>query len=463
MKYINNFFPLITLVAFLFAPFCGAAKNNDDQQPILVRLSTESQRIPLYLTHIACEDNSIDSSLCNKLEKVLQFDLDHNGMTYIVPSTKDNEKTAGGSQFSQGLRPIDWKNLNAFYVVKVRIQEGKLSARLFAANSESAKSIDGIPLQGNLPSDRRQIHQLADSIHKALFGNNGIASTRFVYTVKSRQGKKWLSDVWEADYDGENKRQLTFDGAYAITPGYVPPKPGYSSGTVFYVSYTTGQPKIYYQPLTAGSKPLRLTYMRGNQLMPTINRQRDKLAFISDVTGNPDLFILPFNPEVGATGKPYQIFSTHLATQGTPTFSPDGEKIAFVSNKDGSPRIYMMPVPASGTSLKDIKATLITKRNRESSAPAWSPDGTKIAFCSTTDGVRQVWVYDFSTREERQLTQGPGNKENPTWAPNSLHLIFNSSDAGSCDLFLMNLNQPDVVKISSGSGERRFPAWEPRQ
>jgi TolB protein len=196
--------------------------------------------------------------------------------------------------------------------------------------------------------------------------------------------------------------------------------------------------------------------------MPAISRQRDKLAFISDITGNPDLFIQPFNPETGSVGKPYQIFSTRQATQGTPTFSPDGSQIAFVSNKDGSPRIYMMEVPAPGTSLKDVKAILITKRNRESTAPCWSPDGTKLAYCAGVQGTRQIWVYDFNTREERQLTQGAGNKENPTWAPDSLHLAFNSSDKGACDLYLINLNQSDATRLTFGDGEKRFPCWEPQ-
>jgi TolB protein len=268
--------------------------------------------------------------------------------------------------------------------------------------------------------------------------------------------------VWESDYDGENVRPLTSNSGYSVTPLYVPPKSGFATGSFFFVSYKTGQPKIYYQSLNDSASARRLTLLRGNQLMPAISRQRNKMAFISDVTGNPDLFVQDFSPEAGAIGKPYQIFSAHLSTQGSPTFSPDGKQIAFVSNKDGSPRIYSIEVPAPGTSLNQIKPTLITKRNRESTAPAWSPDGTKLAYCSITQGVRQIWVYDFITREEKQVTQGQGNKENPSWAPNSLHLVFNSSDAGACEVYMINLNQPDAVRITTGAGEKRFPNWEPR-
>jgi len=432
------------------------------EEAIQVRLETEKQLIPIYLTHFSCDDGSLNTAICTRLEKVLQFDLNYNGMSYVIDSTNEREKLANADNFDTPPRQSDWKALNAFYVIKAKIKDGKLSVRLFAGNSSAAKSINNIELNGNIATDRKQIHQLADIIQKALFDTEGIATTKIIYTFKTRKGDQLSSEVWEADYDGENKRQLTNTNGYAITPVYVPPKPGFATGSFLFISYQTGQPKIYYQSLNDKSSARRLTLLRGNQLMPTLSRQRDKMAFISDVTGNPDLFILPFNPETGPTDKPYQIFSTHLATQGTPTFSPDGSKIAFVSNKDGAPRIYMMAVPAPGTSLKDIKANLLTKRNRENSAPAWSPDGTKIAFCSNTQGVRQIWVYDLETKEERQLTQGPGNKENPSWAPNSMHLVFNSSDADACELYLINLNQSNAVQITSGTGEKRFPNWEPR-
>lgn len=437
------------------------AKTDEDDEKIIVTLATESKLMPLYLAPFYKENPSLDNGYIAQLEKILQFDLNHNGMTFIVKNSKDKVILSDFSSFSDSGNGSEWKALNVYYVLKVLIKNKQISARMLSVNGNQEKSVEGIPLTGDFKQDRRQIHRLADMVHKALFASDGIANTRIIYTVKTVSGKNSTAEIWEADYDGANTRQITHDNSLCVTPAYIPPKAGYTSGNILYVSYKSGQSKIYLASLKEGVGQ-RFSLLKGNQLMPAISHQRDKVAFICDYTGNPDLFLQSFDPEKGPTGKPQQIFAAHLATQGTPTFSPDGKKIAFVSNKDGSPRIYVMDIPSQGASLKDVKATLITKNNRESSAPAWSPDGSKLAYCASSEGVRQIWVYDFNKRQERQLTQGKGNKENPTWAPNSLHLIFNSTGNNSSELYLINLNQPEAVKISSGPGEKRFPSWEPK-
>ncbi len=437
------------------------AKPQEDEQ-IVVKLATESQLLPIYASSFIDNHSGFDPVYVKQLEQVLSFDLNHNGMTYTIPHSSDRDVLANGGAFDSLGSSSSWKTLNIYYVVKGRLTDKKLDIRMLAVNSNSTKSVDGISLTGNLGQDRRKIHQLADTIHKALFGTDGIASTKLLYTLRTQvPGNKWLSDVWEADYDGANARQVTHGMGYCVTPTYIPPKAGFMPGSFFFVSYKTGQSKLYLANLQDGISR-RFNTLRGNQMMPVVSRQRDKVAFITDYTGNPDLFLQGFSPEAGAMGKPQQIYATHQATQGTPTFSPDGKEIAFVSNKDGSPRIYVMDIPSPGMKLKEIKAKLISKQNRESSAPSWSPDGTKIAYCSMTGGARQIWIYDVVKGKERQLTQGAGNKENPTWAPNSLHLLFNSTGPDGSELFLINLNQPNAQKISSGPGEKRFPAWEPR-
>ncbi len=436
----------------------------EGEDPIVVKLATESTLSPLYFLPLQHDQSDFNDSYIKQLERILTFDFNHNGMTFVVKRTSENDQLGQSGSFNKLGSSYSWKERHIFYVIKGQIQGQSLTLLALDVQNQSLKSTDAFPLTGDLAQDRRQIHRTADVIYKALFGTEGIASTRILYTIKtgnSPDSSKWISEVWEADYDGGNARKLTQERSYCVTPAYIPPKPGYTTGGFLYVSYQLGQPKIFISSLKEG-KPSRLTSLRGNQLMPAISQQRDKVAFICDITGNPDLFLQPFSPEKGAIGKPYQIFSARQATQGSPTFSPDGKRIAFVSDKDGSPKIYVLDIPAPGTTLKDIKAILITKANRENTAPAWSPDGSKIAYCARSKGERQIWIYDFNTKQETQITQGAGHKENPSWAPNNLHLVFNSSDPKSSELFIINLNQAEATQITFGSGEKRFPNWEPR-
>ena len=453
---------LLALIILTSSSICLQAS---EEKEIVVRLATENQRIPVYAAKFVDDRAVFSPEYLRQLEAILLFDLNHNGVSSTLPSSPSHESLANQLAVQGGFTEPSkgWKALGTPYVIKGYVEgEKMLSAKLFTANEEGEKCVSGLKLSGKLREDRRQVHKLADAICKALFNVEGIANTRLLYTLrKPLSENRWSSEIWEADYDGENAHLLLSQGGYQLTPVYIPPKPGYQSGSFLYVSYLAAQPKIFISSLKE-PKGRQLTALRGNQLTPAISSKRDQIAFISDVTGNPDLFIQEFHPEKGAVGKPRQIFAGKQATQGSPTFSPDGKRLAFVSNKDGVPRVYLMSIPPPGTPLKEVKTQLLSKHTGESSAPAWSPDGSKIAYCAKSGGVRQIWVYDFTSKEEKQLTKGAGNKENPTWAPNGLCLAYNTTDQEACELYLISLTQPEATKISAEAGEKRFPNWEPR-
>jgi len=448
-------------VAFLFVSlFFGIQKEaiaSPNDNNLVVRLNMEEELLPVYMSGFQQGHAPFDANYLDKLSSILRFDLNHNGMTAVQTKDKKWDKTlANATQLSDE----EWRSLPFHAFIKLSFEENSLRGEMGIRSSRALKLFQGLVLSGNLNEDRKVMHQIADTFYKELFQKTGIATTKILYTLKKNDkspNQKWASEIWEADYDGQNPHKI-IEGGYFVTPSYIPAKPGFSSGSIIYSAYKSGQPKIYVAQLNEGVGR-RLSLLRGNQFMPAVAPQRDQIAFVCDVAGNPDLFIQPFSLEKGSEGKPRQIFSCGQSVQGTPTFSPDGQKIAFVSNKDGSPRIYLLDIPKERASIKDLKPKLLTKYSRESTAPAWSPDGTKIAYCSMTQGTRQIWIYDLKKQEEKQLTFGTGHKENPSWSPNSRMLVYNDLEGDNSHLYLVGLRRKEPTQIGQSEGSQRYPSW----
>ncbi len=424
----------------LFAPLFA-------EEEIRVELTTAEKLSPLYISRWS--SSGFPKSYAEELRSVLEFDLRTCGFCKLMAVSEEMERSLSLADESLAFQKIGGQG--AHYVLKGALVDKKLTLSVFSLKAGTLKQFQNIALTGDLASDRRQIHKLSDAIVKLLFNKEGVANSRILYSVQaSPQDTKWRSEIWECDFDGKNIRQVTKEESYSITPVLIPSGNGF-----LYVCYKTGQPKIYRAGLKSRTGE-RILDIRGNQMLPAISPKRDKMAFICDASGRADLFVQLLGADGTLQGKPSQLFSYPGSTQGSPTFSPDGLKIAFVSDKDGSPRIYLI---SSTPGVGRAQPVLLTKINRENTCPSWSPDGTKLAYSAKSNGVRQIWIYDFAMREERELTSGPGNKENPVWAPDSLHIVFNSTDPSSSELYIVNLNQSETIKISQGPGKKHYPTW----
>lgn len=434
----------------IFAVFLFSFAVAESPQEIRVQLKTECALTPIYLSSIEVVNSPFPAAYAKDLEKVFSYDFKYNGKTVALEKSIEKDKQIKLKQI---------KEIGSVYAIFFLVQGKELSATVMNAKTNSAKTYSNIQLTGSLSEDRRKVHHLSDQIFKDLFHSEGIARSRLLYSYQQKDAAgQWISEIVECDWDGENMTFLTQEGSYCINPIPIPKGQQFQKDCFLYVSYKAGQPKIFIASKGEG-KGKRVVDIRGNQMLPTISKQRDKIAFICDASGRTDLFVQSLDPETGKTSTPKQLFSYPRSSQGSPTFSPDGSRVAFVSDKDGSPRIYIIPSEAKKTR---STAQLLTKKNKENTCPSWSPDGTKLAYSAKTEGTRQIWIYDFETGEERQLTAGPGNKENPSWAPNSLHLVFNSTDDTYSDLYVVNIYQPDAVKITKGPGKKHYPAWGSR-
>jgi len=452
---------LLLLSLFLpFLPLIAAV----DQEEIIIHLSVSQPLVPLYLGTFAVSPESFPKEYASSLRAVLAFDIEHFGRVQLMPISSDKDILLRNPNFKEAFVNPTWKKDNISYVVQAEIGKRSCSFMIYSVDFSHIKHLKDIPLTGNLSEDRRQMHKVADAIHKTLFNKEGIASTQILYTLQTpcthvSSERKYNSEIWQCDYDGANAIQLTNRGHYCITPIFYPSKK-HKEQKFLYVSYEKGPSKIFLSSMN-DSYAEPLISLRGNQLLPTMSRDKSKLAFICDAGGRADLFVQAMHPERGLLGKPIQAYTFPSSVQASPSFSPDGKKLAFVSDKEGTPRIYIITTPNYSMG-RDLPPTVcITQKNRENTCPNWSPDGKKIAYSAKTEGIRQIWIYDLETQEEKQLTSGRSHKENPCWAPNSLHIVFNTADATASELYLVNLNEAKTIKITNGPGKKHYPAWQP--
>ncbi len=446
----------VTLLIFLLAvhSFCFGSSRKSEE--IVIRLQAPNQLVQFYMENIRHESSMISEAHAQELQSILLFDLNNNGKLRTLEHSEIGE-------LKKNATVSELRSKGVSYQLSTWIRDQFMTFSVLSTAQDKICFAEDIKLTGDLGKDRVRIHEVMSHLHQFLFDEPGIYLSKILYTFKTRNvSDPYYSsvpeEIYQCDFDGGNSKQMTFENSHCITPHPVLAKNGKDVEGFFYVSYKIGQPKIFWTKFDNPS-PQRLCYIPGNQFMPCLSAKGDKVVFINDAPGHPEIFLQDFKPGVGSVGKPRQIYSCRRGVQASPVFSPDGNKIAFVSDQSGSPRIYVMDIPPLGSSASDIKPILITKQNRENTKPSWSLDGTKLAYIARVDDVRQVWIYDFITNQEWQLTQGGVNKENPQWANNNLHLLFNSVGNDSCELYLVNLHQPKAVRIKTLPGIKRFPAW----
>jgi Tol biopolymer transport system component len=142
-----------------------------------------------------------------------------------------------------------------------------------------------------------------------------------------------------------------------------------------------------------------------------------------------------------------------------PAWSPDGRRIAFVSDRDGDEDIYVMNVADGGM------RQLTRNRRASDGAPAWSPDGARLAFASTRGGGESdIYVMNADGTHPRRLTQSPVVDHTPAWSPDGRQIAFTSIRDGdsSPQIYLMRPNGRGLRRLTSiRDGDNSGPAWSP--
>jgi Tol biopolymer transport system component/tRNA A-37 threonylcarbamoyl transferase component Bud32 len=138
----------------------------------------------------------------------------------------------------------------------------------------------------------------------------------------------------------------------------------------------------------------------------------------------------------------------------SPAWSPDGTRIAFSSNRSGNSDIYVMNTDGSGL-------VRLTHHTSDQSSPVWTPDGSRIVFVSEQTGNRDIFSMDPDGTNPVQLTSDLSTDTWPSVSPDGQTIAFVSQRDGNYEIYVMGIDGGNQTRVTFDPGDDFNPAWSP--
>lgn len=148
---------------------------------------------------------------------------------------------------------------------------------------------------------------------------------------------------------------------------------------------------------------------------------------------------------------PRMLVSTASGFNAYPAFSPDGSSLAFSSDRTGALEIWIRPLVPGARELQ------VTNDGQNNVQPAWSPDGRLLAFTSMGQGG--IWVIPALGGVPRQVTTF-GSR--PVWSPDGGSLAFLSNEMVQIDIAGSSTSRIWLVPAAGGTPRPLTERWVPR-
>jgi len=132
-----------------------------------------------------------------------------------------------------------------------------------------------------------------------------------------------------------------------------------------------------------------------------------------------------------------------------------GTRIAFVGRGGGF--WFLVVADADGQN-----SQIILRSTQPIMSPAWSPDGSRLAYVSFEGRRSQIVVQDVYTGARRTVSAAPGINGAPSWSPNGQRLAFALSRDGNPEIYALDLaTQAPPVRLTNNSAIDTEPVWMP--
>jgi TolB protein len=94
-------------------------------------------------------------------------------------------------------------------------------------------------------------------------------------------------------------------------------------------------------------------------------------------------------------------------------------------------------------------------------SPAWSNDGTRLAYVSFDKGQARIWVQDLATASRREVAAFPGINGAPAWSPDDSRIALTLSKDGNPEIYVLHLRSGVLRRLTNSAGIDTEPNWAP--
>jgi TolB protein len=138
----------------------------------------------------------------------------------------------------------------------------------------------------------------------------------------------------------------------------------------------------------------------------------------------------------------------------SPAWSPDGSHLAYVSFETDHAVVYAQ-------SLYTNQRIVLANFRGSNSAPAWSPDGRQLAIVLSRDGSSQIHLVHSDGSGLRRITFSGAIDTEPHFAPDGQHLLFTSDRGGSPQIYRMPVEGGTAQRLTFDEGANFSPRHSP--
>jgi TolB protein len=230
---------------------------------------------------------------------------------------------------------------------------------------------------------------------------------------------------------------------------------GIAETRIYFVSARTGTKEIWAMDYDGQNQHI-VTKLGSTSLSPRISPDNTRLAFSS--IGKDGWAIRMYSLELG------RMVAFPGGTAGGSNFSPawsgDGSKIAFSSSRSGDPEIWVADSTGGNTHK-------LTSFRGPDVAPTWNPKtNSQIAWVSGRTGLPQIYTMDADGANIQRMTDG-GYAISPSWSPSGQFLSFSwnrkygPGAPGGQDIYVMDIASKRWLQLTHDAGSNDFPSWSP--